>query len=110
MLSKINYYIDPLTKTSSPDRNTQHIYHGWGEVTQEYRYSGSGSSLGHLHITVTSPRSEPAQELHSRAVSSVGGTSPFPWSQQREQFWRRADKKTLSRTCPVFFNFLNISD
>ena len=25
---------------------------GWGEITQEYRYSGSDSSLGHLHVNI----------------------------------------------------------
>ena len=39
----------------------------------------------------SSPRSEPALQLHSRAASSVGGTSLFPQSQHRKQFWRRAD-------------------
>ena len=38
-------------------------------------------------------------------MSSVGGTSPFPWSQHRKQFWRRADNiKNFhfeSRTCPA---------
>ena len=45
----------------------------------------------------SSPRSEPALELNSRAASIVGCMSPFPWSQHRKQFWRRADnskKKT----------------
>ena len=36
------------------------------------------------------PRSEPALELHSRAMSSVGLTSPFQRSQHRKQFWRKA--------------------
>ena len=34
---------------------------------------------------------ELALELHSRAASSVGVTSPFQWSQHRTQFWRKAD-------------------
>ena len=41
----------------------------------------------------SSPRSEPAIELNSRA--SVSGTSPFPWSQHKKQFQRRKDKKNL---------------
>ena len=47
-----------------------------------------------------SPRSELALELHSRAASSVGGTSPFPRSQHRKQFWRKADKKMYSSSFP----------
>ena len=39
------------------------------------------------------PRSVPALELHSRAASSVGITSPFQRSQHRKQFRRKADKK-----------------
>ena len=41
----------------------------------------------------TWPRSEPTLELHSRAASSVGITSPFQRSQHRKQFQRKADKK-----------------
>ena len=36
----------------------------------------------------------PTLELHSRAGSIVGVTSPFQWSRHRKQFWRKADKKT----------------
>ena len=32
-------------------------------------------------------------ELHSRAASSVGITSPFQRSQKSKQFWRKADNK-----------------
>ena len=39
------------------------------------------------------PRSVPALELHSRAASRVGVTSPFQQSQHREQFRRKANKK-----------------
>ena len=39
----------------------------------------------------TQPRTEPALELHSRAASSVGVTSPFQQSEHRKQFWRRVD-------------------
>ena len=62
-----HYYIDPQTNTITPipGRNTQLIFtpcaealgwprslnHGWGEVFQEWRYSGSGSSLGPLHVS-----------------------------------------------------------
>ena len=38
------------------------------------------------------PRSEPALELHSRAVSSVGITSSLQQSQHRKQFQRKTDK------------------
>ena len=41
------------------------------------------------------PRSEPALELHRRAVSSVGITSQFQQSQNRKQFRKRADHKKL---------------
>ena len=37
-------------------------------------------------------RLEPALELHSRAASSVGVTSPFQRSQHRKQFRRREEK------------------
>ena len=33
-------------------------------------------------------RSKPALELHSRATSSLGITSPFQQSQHRKQFWK----------------------
>ena len=63
-----HYYIDPQTNTIThvSGRNTQLIFtpcaealgwrrslnHGWGEeVLQEWRYSGSGSSLGPLHVS-----------------------------------------------------------
>ena len=39
----------------------------------------------------TCPRSEPALELHSKATSSVGITSPFQRSQHRKQFKTKAD-------------------
>ena len=39
------------------------------------------------------PKSEPALELLSRALSSVGVIVPFQQSQHREQSWRRADRK-----------------
>ena len=47
-----------------------------------------------------SPRTELALELQSRAASSVGGTSPLPWSQHRKQFCRKAYKKMYSSSAP----------
>ena len=43
------------------------------------------------------PRSVPALELHSRAASSVGITSPFQQSQQRKQFRRKADNEKITK-------------
>ena len=54
------------------------------------------------------PKSKPALELHSRAVSSVGIKSPFQRSQHRKQFQREADKKIYMEyeKCSEFFEFL----
>ena len=41
------------------------------------------------------PRSEPPIELHNRAASSVSITSPFQQSQNRKQFWKKADNKKV---------------
>ena len=61
------------------------------------------------------PRSEPALELHSRAASSVGITSPFQRSQHRKQFRRKADKKfrwefmkKLNANNPILKRSLNL--
>ena len=58
-------------------------------------------------IPDTRPRSEPTLELHSRAASSVGVTSPFQRSQHRKQFRRRADKKkeVLYRHNPITMEY-----
>ena len=50
--------------------------------------------------------SEPALDLHSRATSSVGVTSPFQQSQHRKKFRKRADKKCLIKNPRnLFFTF-----
>ena len=50
-----------------------------------------------LYAPQTNPdsqrRTAPTLELLSRAVSSVGVTSPIQRSQHRKQFWRRVDHK-----------------
>ena len=51
------------------------------------------------------PRSEPALELHSRAVSSEGVMSPFQRSQHRKQFRRKADNKKTG--WKIIYEFAN---
>ena len=56
-------------------------------------------------ITGYSPGSEPTLELHSRAATSVGGTSPLRLSQHMKKFQMKADDKKTENSklkCPVF--------
>ena len=64
-----------------------HLYLGMRKSNLQSSSNQSGPQL----------RSEPALELHSRATSSVGITSPFQRSQHRKQFRRKADKKKIFR-------------
>ena len=56
-------------------------------------YNMEPSKVAIRHQSRLTTGSKPALELHSRAASSVGITSPFQRSQHRKQFPRKADNK-----------------